>query len=58
MTILLYDGSFEGLLTSIFEIFEYKFDDAEIISSANYQQEDFFAEIHEVISQRKKHTAF
>ena len=54
MTILLYDGSFEGLLTSIFEIFEYKFDDAEIISSANYQQEDFFAEIHEVISQKEK----
>ena len=54
MTILLYEGSFEGLLTSIFEIFEYKFEDAEIISSANYQQKDFFAEIHEVISQKEK----
>lgn len=54
MNILLYDGSFEGLLTAIFEIFEYKFRDAEIISSSNYHQENFFAEVHEVIPQNDK----
>lgn len=54
MNILLYNGSFEGLLTAIFEIFEYKFKDAEIICSSNYQQENFFAEVHEVTSQNDK----
>ncbi|MBQ0153049.1 MAG: TIGR03915 family putative DNA repair protein [Chryseobacterium sp.] len=54
MITLLYDGSFEGLFTSIFEVFEYKYKEVEIISEANYHQENIFAEIHKVITQEKK----
>ena len=48
--ILLYDSTFEGLLTAVFEVFEYKYDTVEIIAKENYTQENFFAETHEVIS--------
>lgn len=54
MTTLLYDGSFEGLLTGIFEVFEYKFSPAELISKDNYSSESMFAEIHEVFTQNSK----
>ena len=54
MTTLLYDGSFDGLFTAIFEVFEYKYNEVEIISEANYHQENIFAEIHEVITQERK----
>lgn len=54
MKILLYDGSFEGLLTAIFEIWEYRFSDAEIISKGNYLQEDIFAQTHEVFTSAEK----
>ena len=50
MTTLLYDSTFEGLLTAVFEVFEYKYDAVEIIAQENYTQENFFAETHEVIS--------
>ncbi|MGC3947085.1 MAG: TIGR03915 family putative DNA repair protein [Chryseolinea sp.] len=37
ITHLIYDGSFHGLLTGIFEIYERKLSDAEIIRSHHYQ---------------------
>lgn len=54
MTTLLYDGSFDGLFTAIFEVFEYRYQDVEIISRGKLQQENIFAEIHEVITQTDK----
>ncbi|KFF10257.1 DNA metabolism protein [Chryseobacterium soli] len=54
MTTLLYDGSFDGLLTSVFEVFEYRYKDVEIFSKQNFYQENIFAEIHEVITQNDK----
>lgn len=54
MTTLLYDGSFEGLLTSIFEVFEYKYGVVEIINLNNYHQENIFSDVHEVITDVQK----
>lgn len=54
MVTLLYDGSFDGLLTAVFEVFEYRYRDVEIISKEKFQQENMFAEIHEVIPQNEK----
>ncbi|SIS58834.1 probable DNA metabolism protein [Kaistella chaponensis] len=54
MTTLLYDGSFEGLMTAIFEIFEYQFRDAEIYSQENYKVENIFATVHAVQTQVEK----
>ncbi|AYZ34411.1 DNA metabolism protein [Chryseobacterium indologenes] len=54
MTNLLYDGSFDGLFTAIFEVFEYHYRDAEIVSRQKFHQENIFAEIHEVITQPEK----
>lgn len=54
MTTLLYDGSFEGLLTAVFEFFEYKFKPAEIISNQNYLSENMFSEVHEVLTSNEK----
>ena len=54
MTTLIYDSTFEGLLTAVFEVFEYKYDAVEIIAQENYTQENFFAETHEVITDFEK----
>jgi len=54
MTTLLYDGSFDGLFTSVFEVFEYRYKDVEIISRERFCQENIFAEIHEAITQPDK----
>lgn len=54
MTTLLYDGSFDGLLTSVFEAFEYKYKDVEIKNRERFQQENMFSEIHDVITQNEK----
>lgn len=54
MTTLLYDGSFDGLFTAIFEVFEYRYKDVEIFNRENFQHENMFAEIHEVITQQEK----
>jgi len=40
MTTLLYDGSFDGLFTAIFEVFEYRFQEVEIYSRENFVQEN------------------
>lgn len=50
MTTLLYDGSFEGLLTAVFEVFEYKYTEVDIVSFSNYHQENIFAQVHEVVT--------
>ncbi|RMZ57959.1 DNA metabolism protein [Chryseobacterium nematophagum] len=54
MNTLLYDGSFDGLLTAIFEVFEYRFKDVEIVNRERFHQENIFAEIHEIITQNNK----
>ena len=54
MTTLVYDGSFEGLMTAVFEVFEYRFQPAEIISRAHHYSESIFATIHEVITDSEK----
>ncbi|MDH6250957.1 putative DNA metabolism protein [Chryseobacterium sp. H1D6B] len=54
MTTLLYDGSFDGLFTAVFEVFEYRYKEVEIISKERFYQENIFAEIHEVVTQNEK----
>ncbi|MBU4537230.1 MAG: TIGR03915 family putative DNA repair protein [Weeksellaceae bacterium] len=54
MTTLIHDGSFEGLLTAVFEVFEYRFETAEIISRENYHSEDIFSTVHDVITSAEK----
>lgn len=54
MTILLYDGTFEGLLTAIFEVYEYKFDPAEIIAEERYNTESIFSATHKVSTDQEK----
>jgi len=54
MTTLLYDGTFDGLFTAIFEVFEYRYKDVEIKNRETFQQENMFAEIHEVLTQQEK----
>jgi probable DNA metabolism protein len=53
MTDFVYDGSFEGLLTAVFEIYEYKASAARIIPEGRYQP-DVFAEKRPVISDATK----
>lgn len=52
--ILIYDGSFEGLLTAIFEVFEYRFHQADIIPRHRSLQEMIFTQTHEVVTQPDK----
>lgn len=54
MTTLIYDGSFEGLMTAVFEVFEYRFETAKVISRELYHSEDIFSEVHEVITSDEK----
>lgn len=54
MTTLLYDGTFEGLLTAVFEVFEYRFDPAEIISKEKYQTQTIFTDHHQVFTNVEK----
>ena len=54
MTNLVYDGTFEGLMTAIFEVFEYRFSDVEIIPEYSFKQENLFAEVHTVITNQEK----
>ncbi|MEC5394647.1 TIGR03915 family putative DNA repair protein [Bergeyella sp. RCAD1439] len=44
MNTLLYDGSFEGLLTAVFKTFEYRYQDVEILPEARHHQNRLFAE--------------
>lgn len=53
MTQLVYDGSFGGLLTALFEAVEYRFDAPKIIENHHYQEE-LFSKVHQVITQENK----
>ncbi len=53
MTYFVYDGSFEGMLTAVFEIYERRQEKARIITSSQYQP-DIFSEKIEVISDAAK----
>ncbi|WP_018675365.1 TIGR03915 family putative DNA repair protein [Riemerella columbina] len=54
MTTLIYDGNFEGLLTAIFEVFEYRYSEVDIVSENNYHVEGLFSEPHKVLTQKDK----
>lgn len=54
LKILLYDGSFDGLLTAIFEVFEYKYNQVKILPKENYPQDFLFSETQPVITQPEK----
>lgn len=54
MTTLLYDGTFEGLMTAVFEVYEYRFKPAKIIAIANYQSRSIFTDHHEVVTRQEK----
>jgi probable DNA metabolism protein len=53
MTILFYDSTFEGFLTAVFEVFEYKYQDVQIAHSGTFQN-SFFAEPIEIITNPEK----
>lgn len=53
MTTLIYDGSFKGWLTAVFEIYEYKFRDAGIQSPMHYQDE-LLHQKHMVVTDESK----
>ena len=47
MTLVVYDGSFEGFLSAIFDIYEYRIHDVSFTSEENYQK-NIFDKVHEV----------
>ncbi len=53
MTTLVYDGSFKGLLTAVFEVFEYKFTNVAIQPAHRYQEE-LLANKHMVVTDENK----
>jgi probable DNA metabolism protein len=53
MTILFYDRTFEGFLTAIFEVFEFKYQDVQIVHAGTFQN-SFFAEPIEIITNPEK----
>lgn len=53
MTSIIYDGTFDGFLTAVFEAYEYKLKDAIITTKQRYQP-TVFASKHEVITNEAK----
>ena len=53
MNIVIYDGTFEGLITAIFEIYEYKILQPNIVNS-NRASGSLFGKIHEVYTNKEK----
>ncbi len=53
MTLLSYDSTFEGLLTAIFEIFEFKYHNPKIVKNS-YTQQNLFSDAIEVITNNEK----
>lgn len=53
MKLIVYDGSFEGFLTAVFDIYEYKFKEVEFASEQNYQK-NIFGNVHEVNTDETK----
>lgn len=54
MKTLVYDDSFEGVLTAVFEVFEYKFKEAIIISKRHFVSDNLFDDSYFVISNEEK----
>ena len=54
MTTLIYDGTFDGLLSAVFEVYEYKFQNSKIIAEEDNLVKDFFAEEHFVATNEEK----
>ena len=54
MTTLVFDDTFEGLMTAVFEVFEYRFEPAEIVSQQHHFNEALFADVHHVVSDAAK----
>ncbi|MEZ4854269.1 TIGR03915 family putative DNA repair protein [Flavobacterium sp.] len=53
MTLLFYDSTFEGFLTAIFEIYEFKYQNASILKHTT-QQKTFFATSTTVVTNKEK----
>ncbi|MDB5193428.1 MAG: domain often clustered or fused with uracil-DNA glycosylase [Segetibacter sp.] len=53
MTNIIYDGSFEGLLTAVFEAYEYKFEQVKIVLQKHFQPSPFDKE-HRCITDERK----
>lgn len=51
---LLYDGTFDGLLSAIFEVYDYKFKDFKILSKHDDIVQDVFATEHQVTTDYEK----
>lgn len=54
MTTLIYDGSFEGLMSAVFEVFEYRFQPAQILTEKRHQTTLLFSDLHEVVTDQQK----
>ncbi|WP_276483520.1 TIGR03915 family putative DNA repair protein [Paraflavitalea pollutisoli] len=53
ITVVTYDGSFEGLLTAVFEVYEYKLAEVAFSRSSNYQ-DTIFNTTHQVVASGDK----
>ena len=53
MTLLSYDSTFEGFLTAVFEIYEFKYSNPKIIKKDDLQQ-NLFADAIEIITDNSK----
>jgi probable DNA metabolism protein len=53
MQLVVYDGSFEGFLTAVFEVYEYRFTDAYFAHQTNYQK-NIYDKAHEVTTNESK----
>jgi probable DNA metabolism protein len=53
MMLVVYDGSFEGFLSAVFDIYEYKFSDVTFATEDNYQK-NIFDSVHETNTTAEK----
>lgn len=53
MQLVVYDGSFEGYLSAVFDIYEYRFKEVEFATEENYQK-NIFGNVHHVITEETK----
>jgi probable DNA metabolism protein len=49
MVLIVYDGSFEGFFSAVFDIYDHRFSDVDFTTDQNYQQ-NIFDNIHKVIT--------
>ncbi|MBA4168024.1 MAG: DNA metabolism protein, partial [Chitinophagaceae bacterium] len=53
MTLIVYDGSFEGFLSAVFDIYECRFTNVNFSTEENYQK-NIFGNVHETITTETK----